>query len=92
MELGKYIETNPAVMLGKPVIKGTRITVEILNKKLGEGASDEDIMEMYPHIKKVEIQAAKEYARAYLEIKKWVMIDREMVSGTPCISRFKSSD
>ena len=40
------IERNPAVMLGKPVIKGTRITVELLMRKLSEGFTIEDILEM----------------------------------------------
>ena len=52
------IERKPDVLLGKPVIKGTRIPVEIIVRKLGEGASIEDLLDGYPNLKKEDIQAA----------------------------------
>jgi len=57
MELYNRIERKPDVMLGKPVIKGTRIPVEIIVRKLGEGASIEDLLDGYPNLKKEDIQA-----------------------------------
>lgn len=48
-------------MLGKPVIKGTRITVELLMRKLADGFSVEDILEMYPHLTKAHVLAAFAY-------------------------------
>jgi uncharacterized protein (DUF433 family) len=62
MDYNDRITANPAVMLGKPVIKGTRITVALLLKKLSEGASLEEILQMYPHIHKEDIYAALQYA------------------------------
>lgn len=59
---GDYIVSDPDVMLGKPVIKGTRITVEIILKKLSEGATIPELLETYPHIGKKGIYAALEYA------------------------------
>ena len=56
------IEINPDVMLGKPVIKGTRIPVELIIRKLGEGAFFEDLLDAYPNLKKEDIQAALLYA------------------------------
>jgi uncharacterized protein (DUF433 family) len=56
------IEINPDVMLGKPVIKGTRVPVELIVRKLGEGASIEDLLDGYPNLKKEDIQAALTYA------------------------------
>ena len=56
------IEAKPEVMLGKPVIKGTRIPVELIVRKLGEGASLEDLLDGYPNLKKEDIQAALIYA------------------------------
>jgi uncharacterized protein (DUF433 family) len=53
---------NLEVMNGKPVIKNTRITVELVLKKLSEGVSISDFIKMYPHIKQEEIFAALEYA------------------------------
>lgn len=62
MNLYDHIETKPEVMLGKPVIKGTRIPVELIVRKLGEGASVEDLLDAYPNLKKKDIQAALIYA------------------------------
>ncbi len=53
-----HIESNPDIMLGKPVIKGTRITVELLLRKLADGYESEEILEMYPHLKSEDISAA----------------------------------
>lgn len=44
-KLLERIEVNPAVMLGKPVIKGTRIPVELLLRKLSEGATEADLLD-----------------------------------------------
>ena len=56
------IERNPQIMLGKPVIKGTRITVELLMRKLADGFTVDDILEMYPHLNLEQVQAAFAYA------------------------------
>ena len=60
------IEINPDVMLGKPVIKGTRIPVGLIIRKLGEGAVFEDLLDAYPNLKKEDIQAALLYAAEHL--------------------------
>lgn len=52
------IEINPTVMLGKPVIRGTRIPVEVILRKLGEGATEADLLEAYPRLVRADIQAA----------------------------------
>ena len=52
------IEINPKVMLGKPIIRGTRITVELILRKLGEGATHRDLLEAYPHLTENDLQAA----------------------------------
>ncbi len=56
------IEVNPRVMLGKPVIRGTRIPVELLLRKLGEGATVEALLDAYPHLSREDVQAALTYA------------------------------
>lgn len=61
MEWNKYIERNPKVMLGKPIIKGTRITVELIMRKLAGDYSVDDLLESYPHLTRTQIQAALEY-------------------------------
>ena len=62
MQHHSRIETNPEVMLGKPVIRGTRVTVELLLRKLSEGATAEDIQDMYPGVSTGDIHAAVAYA------------------------------
>ena len=57
-----FIERNPAIMLGKPVIKGTRITVELLMRKLADGFTIADILDMYPHLTLEQVQAVFAYA------------------------------
>ena len=52
------IEINPEIMLGKPVIRGTRIPVEIILRKLAEGATEADLLDAYPRLTKRDIQAA----------------------------------
>jgi len=59
METHKKIEVNPEIMFGKPVIKGTRITVEHIISKLAAGMSAEQIVEDHPHLKLDDIHAAK---------------------------------
>jgi uncharacterized protein (DUF433 family) len=59
----KNIKINNTVMLGKPVIKGTRITVELILGKLSGGYSFEDILEMYPNLETKDILACVEYKR-----------------------------
>ena len=62
MNYKKYIERNPNVMLGKPVIKGTRITVELIMRKVAGGYTIDDLLKSYTHLKKKQILAAFEYA------------------------------
>ena len=56
------IETNPRIMMGKPVIRGTRIPVELILRRLGEGAAHTDLMEAYPRLSAEDILAAMRYA------------------------------
>jgi uncharacterized protein (DUF433 family) len=49
-------------MLGKPVIKGTRITVELILKKLSEGMSLDEVIQAYPHLTREDILAALSYS------------------------------
>ena len=62
MTITDRIEINPKVMMGKPVIRGARLTVELILRKLSEGAGEEDLMEAYPRLTREDIQAAIRYA------------------------------
>ena len=56
------IEVNPRVMLGKPVIRGTRVTVELILRKLSEGATEAELLDAYPRLTRDDIRAAIGYA------------------------------
>ncbi len=56
------IVSDQKIMLGKPVIKGTRITVELILKKLSEGMTIEELLEAYPHLTKEDILAVLSYS------------------------------
>ena len=62
MGTSNRIEINPEIMLGKPVIRGTRITVELLLRALSEGATEADLLDAYPHLTHEDLQAAIAYA------------------------------
>ncbi len=65
--MNNRIEINQKVMLGKPVIKGTRITVELILRQLAQGLTAKDILANYPHLKREDIQAAIAYAAELVE-------------------------
>jgi uncharacterized protein (DUF433 family) len=56
------IEINPEVMLGKPVIRGTRIPVELILLRLSEGATEDNLLAAYPRLTRDDIRAALAYA------------------------------
>ncbi len=58
----QYIITDHRIMLGKPILKGTRITVELILRKLSQGATISDLLQMYPHLSHEQVNAAFEYA------------------------------
>jgi uncharacterized protein (DUF433 family) len=61
------IEVNPQIMMGKPVIKGTRLPVEMILKKLAHKISVEEILRDYPRLTEEDIKAAALYAAVMLE-------------------------
>ena len=56
------IVVDPNVLVGKPVIRGTRISIEFLLELLSNGWTHEQILQNYPHLKAEDIQAALHYA------------------------------
>jgi len=75
MNYQERITSDHTIMLGKPVIKGTRITVELILKKMGEGATTDDLLAMYGNLKKEDILAALNYASE-------VISGEEMINST----------
>ncbi len=74
MDYRDRISVSPDVMLGKPVIKGTRITVELILRKLSEGADTADVLEGYPDLRREDILAALSYGAE-------VISSEEVVAG-----------
>jgi uncharacterized protein (DUF433 family) len=58
----QLIESDPAIMMGKPVVAGTRVTVELLLEKLAAGETIEQILEAHPRLTRPGILAALEFA------------------------------
>jgi uncharacterized protein (DUF433 family) len=62
MNYRNRIAVHPNVMLGKPCIKGTRVTVELIIKKMSEDATIEELLEGYPNLTRKDILAALAYS------------------------------
>lgn len=60
------ISSNPNVMMGKPVVNDTRVTVEFILRKLGKGTSVDQLIEDHPNLTSEDIRAAQAYAADYL--------------------------
>jgi uncharacterized protein (DUF433 family) len=60
------IEINPEIMFGKPVVRGTRIPVEHILRKLGYGFSAEEILQEHPRLTAEDIRAAQAFAADYI--------------------------
>lgn len=77
------IEIDAAVMMGRPVIRGTRITVELILCKLAEGATEPELLEDYPHLTTEDIRAAVAYEAASLAHEEVVLLP-----NTPITNQF----
>jgi uncharacterized protein (DUF433 family) len=57
MQWQNYIVHSPDSLMGKPVLKGTRLTVELIMRKLAGGYSFEELLKAYPHLSKEQLSA-----------------------------------
>ena len=62
MDYSNRIISDPEIMLGKPIIKGTRITVELILRKIAEGMDIDELLKGYPQLKKADVLAALSYS------------------------------
>ncbi|MDO8553378.1 MAG: DUF433 domain-containing protein [Candidatus Micrarchaeota archaeon] len=67
---------NPEILSGKPIVKGTRISVELILEWLASGMSTEEIVKEYPHLKRADILAAVTYAAKALKHEELVIIGK----------------
>lgn len=68
MTVAEYVVTNPDVMMGKPVIRGTRITVELILEKLAAGESVEQIIEAHPRLSREAMLTALAFAAESMKV------------------------
>jgi len=62
-----HITTNPAILGGKPCIKGTRISVEFILELFASGATFDDVLQSYPHLQRRVVEEALRYAAESLK-------------------------
>jgi uncharacterized protein (DUF433 family) len=62
MEIGDRIVINPAVMLGKPVVRGSRVPVELILRRISDGETEDDLLATWPHLTRLDIRAAVAFA------------------------------
>jgi len=67
MDWQERIELNPEVLVGKPVVKGTRIAVEFIIELLGQGWTEAQVLENYPQLRHEDILAALRYTSELLK-------------------------
>ncbi len=70
------IEVNPAVLVGKPIIKGTRISVELILDRMADGWSMEDVLTSYPHISREDVLAALSFASELFKEETFVAVGK----------------
>ena len=76
MDPRERIVADPKVMLGKPVIRGTRVPVELVLRKLSEGATEAEVRDMYPQLAQEDIRAVLAYAADTISHETLLTIDR----------------
>ncbi|HVR16579.1 MAG TPA: DUF433 domain-containing protein [Candidatus Limnocylindrales bacterium] len=74
MTVTDRIEINPKVMMGKPVVRGTRIPIELILRKLSEGATEDDLLEAYRRLRVEDIHAAIGFAADTLAHEETIII------------------
>jgi uncharacterized protein (DUF433 family) len=70
------IVVDPQVLVGKPIIKGTRISVELLLDRLSDGWSVEDLLASYPHLSRDDVQAALAFVTELFKEESFVAIEK----------------
>jgi len=86
------IEINQSVMMGKPVIRGTRITVEPLLRKLAEGGSEQELLEDYPFLTIEDVRAAIAYGAAGVAHEEVVLLPDKPVPAKPQDVKFPANE
>ena len=67
MKWQEYIHSDETVLLGKPIVKGTRLSVEFLLDRLADGWTEQDLLDNYPRLTKEALQAVFAYVSAVMK-------------------------
>jgi uncharacterized protein (DUF433 family) len=70
------IEVNPEVLVSKPIIKGTRISVELIMDRMADGWTIEDVLASYPHISREDVLAALSFASELFKEETFVAVGK----------------
>ena len=70
-----FIEQNPGILNGKPIIKGTRIGVDLILEKIGAGETIEDLLAAYPFLSKDAILACMSFGAASIRNETYIELD-----------------
>ena len=79
MNWREHIEQNPKVLGGKPVFKGTRLSVELVLERLGAGETQEQMLQQYPTLRVEHVRAACAFAAEQLSLTRSIFLDEEAV-------------
>lgn len=74
MDWHDFIEVNPDVLVGKPVLKGTRIAVELVLERLADGWTIDDVLEAYPHLRREQVLAALSFVSELFKEDRFIAI------------------
>lgn len=76
VEWNERITVDPDILVGKPIIKGTRISVELILDRLADGWSMDDILASYPHISREDVLAAITFAAELFKEETFIAIGK----------------
>ncbi|MCX7109829.1 MAG: DUF433 domain-containing protein [Candidatus Methylumidiphilus sp.] len=79
------ITVDPAILVGKPIIKGTRISVELILDRVADGWTMEDILASYPHINREEVLAALSFAAEIFREERFIVLDDNGIRSRPLL-------
>jgi uncharacterized protein (DUF433 family) len=77
------IEIDPNIMLGKPVIRGSRIPVELVLRKLAEGATEADLLDAYPRLTRDDVRAAIAYGADAVSLEEAILVTPQAPPNKP---------
>ena len=80
MEWMRHIEQKQEVLCGKPVIRGTRLSVELILEHLGAGWTEQDLLDNYPNLRLEHIRAALLYAAHALSLDRWIILQESVAA------------